>query len=91
MFYVILQGLNAFIIRFCFQFFFDFIETCNTLLVDFVFAKAFCTLFSMAFYLCYGKQLFSFVWSHISAFQQYKTYLTGMSSLQHTVLDHFRH
>ena len=44
MFYVILQILNAFIIRFCFQVFFDFIETCNTLLVDFVFAKAFFTL-----------------------------------------------
>ena len=44
MFYVILQRLNAFIIRFCFQVFFDFIETCNTLLVDFVFAKAFFTL-----------------------------------------------
>ena len=90
MFYVILQGLNAFIIRFCFQFFFFFIETWNTLLVDFVFAKAFFTLFSMAFYICYGKQLFSFVWSHISAFLL-STYLTGMSSLQHTVLDHFRH
>ena len=88
MFYVILQRLNAFIIRFCFQFFFDFIETCNTLLVDFVFAKAFLLYVT---YICHGKQLFSFVWSHISAFQQYKTYLTGMSSLQHTVLDHFRH